>query len=25
LDACFTLEYYLKNVDYIFRRAGIIE
>ena len=25
LDVCFTLEYYLKNVDYIFRRAGIIE
>ena len=25
LDSCFTLEYYLKNVDYIFRRAGIIE
>ena len=24
LDACFTLEYYLKNVDYIFRRAGIL-
>jgi adenylosuccinate lyase len=25
LDSCFTLEYYLKNVDFIFRRAGIIE
>ena len=25
LDSCFTLEYYLKNVDYIFQRAGIIE
>jgi adenylosuccinate lyase len=24
LDACFTLEYYLKNVDYIFTRAGIL-
>ncbi|MBQ7194181.1 MAG: adenylosuccinate lyase [Bacteroidales bacterium] len=24
LDSCFTLEYYLKNVDYIFGRVGII-
>ncbi|MBR2032116.1 MAG: adenylosuccinate lyase, partial [Alistipes sp.] len=24
LDSCFTLEYYLKNVDYIFQRAGIL-
>ena len=23
LDACFTLEYYFKNVDYIFKRVGI--
>ena len=23
LDACFTLEYYLKNVDFIFNRVGI--
>lgn len=23
LDACFTLDYYLKNVDYIFGRVGI--
>ena len=23
LDACFTLEYYLKNVDFIFDRVGI--
>lgn len=23
LDACFTLDYYLKNVDYIFDRVGI--
>ena len=22
---CFTLEYYMKNVDYIYRRAGITE
>ena len=25
LDACFTLDYYMKNVDYIYRRAGIKE
>lgn len=25
LSACFTLEYYFKNVDYIFKRVGIIE
>ena len=25
LDACFTLEYYLKNVDFIFDRVGIKE
>ncbi|MCQ2131419.1 MAG: adenylosuccinate lyase [Bacteroidales bacterium] len=24
LEACFTLEYYFKNVDYIFNRVGII-
>lgn len=24
LDSCFTLEYYLKNVDEIFRRVGIL-
>ncbi len=23
LDSCFTLEYYLKNVDFIFKRVGI--
>ncbi|MBR2060453.1 MAG: adenylosuccinate lyase [Tidjanibacter sp.] len=23
LDSCFTLEYYLKNVDYIYNRVGI--
>lgn len=23
LDACFTLEYYLKNVEFIFDRVGI--
>ncbi len=23
LDACFTLEYYMKNVDFIYRRVGI--
>ncbi|PID94577.1 MAG: adenylosuccinate lyase [Bacteroidales bacterium] len=23
LDSCFTLDYYLKNVDYIFQRTGI--
>lgn len=23
LDGCFTLEYYLKNVDYIYNRVGI--
>jgi adenylosuccinate lyase len=23
LNACFTLDYYLKNVDYIFKRVGI--
>ena len=25
LSACFTLEYYFKNVDYIFKREGITE
>ena len=24
LEACFTLDYYFKNVDYIFRRVGIL-
>lgn len=24
LDACFTLEYYFKNVDYIMKRVGIL-
>ena len=24
LDACFTLDYYFKNVDYIFKRTGIL-
>ena len=24
LDACFTLDYYFKNVDEIFRRVGIL-
>ena len=23
LDACFTLDYYMKNVDYIYNRAGV--
>lgn len=25
LDACFTLEYYFKNVEYIMKRVGVIE
>jgi adenylosuccinate lyase len=25
IDACFTLDYYFKNVDYIFKRVGIYE
>ena len=25
LESCFTLEYYFKNVDYIFRRVGILD
>ena len=25
LESCFTLEYYFKNVDYIFRRGGILD
>jgi len=25
IDSCFTLEYYFKNVDYIFNRVGILE
>ena len=25
LDGCFTLDYYFKNVDYIFRRVGILD
>ena len=25
LEDCFTLEYYFKNVDYIFRRVGILD
>ncbi len=24
IDSCFTLEYYLKNVDYIYKKVGII-
>ena len=24
LKGCFTLEYYFKNVDYIFKRVGIL-
>ena len=24
IDDCFTLDYYFKNVDYIFRRVGIL-
>ena len=24
LDACFTLDYYFKNVDFIFRRVGLL-
>jgi adenylosuccinate lyase len=24
LESCFTLEYYFKNVDYIFKRVGIL-
>ena len=23
LDGCFTLDYYMKNVDYIYNRAGV--
>jgi adenylosuccinate lyase len=23
IDDCFTLEYYMKNVDYIYKRVGI--
>ena len=23
LDGCFTLEYYMKNVDYIYKRNGL--
>jgi adenylosuccinate lyase len=23
IDACFSLEYYMKNVDYIFEQVGI--
>ena len=25
IDSCFTLDYYFKNVDYIFNRVGILE
>ena len=25
LDACFTLDYYFKNVDHIYRRNGLID
>jgi len=24
LEGCFTLDYYFKNVDYIFKRTGIL-
>jgi len=24
LASCFTLDYYFKNVDYIFKRVGIL-
>ena len=25
IDACFTLDYYMKQVDYLFKRVGINE
>ena len=25
LEGCFTLDYYFKNVDYIFKRVGLSE
>lgn len=25
IDECFTLEYYMKNVDYIYKRVGLLE
>ena len=25
IDSCFTLDYYMKNVDYIYKRVGILE
>ena len=25
IDSCFTLEYYMKNVDYIYKRVGLLE
>lgn len=25
IDSCFTLEYYMKNVDYIYKRIGLLE
>ena len=25
LDGCFTLDYYFKNVDFIYKRVGIID
>lgn len=25
IDSCFTLDYYMKNVDYIYKRIGILE
>ena len=24
VDSCFTLDYYFKNVDYIFKKTGIL-
>ena len=25
IDSCFTLEYYMENVDYIYKRIGLLE
>lgn len=25
IDSCFTLDYYMKNVDYIYKRVGLLE